>query len=206
MHETNTKQDYYSNMTPNRAFIPSIDPRFGYNYAIPKHERRGLLHYSSYKKFFHLQATIPTGPNSSELQVLDHSLVVAANRSKCGHGAYLHSMVWEVDFGRGSRFNRTGRVRYEHRGHRHWATIEATLGALHATKGICAVNRMVTEIVIVVQSELLVRILAWGRSAREELAAARCPDSMHRGYRKLEALINYHEGYGRTVKFWLNRD
>jgi len=94
--------------------------------------------------------TIPTGPNSSKLQVLDHSLVVAASRSKCDHGARLHSMVWEVNFGRGSHFNRTGRVRYEHRDHRHWATIEATLGALHATKGICAVNRMVTVIVIVV--------------------------------------------------------
>lgn len=81
---------YCSHMAPNRAFIPSIDPRFGYNYAIPKHERRGLLHYSTRKKFCYLQAIIPTGPNSLELEVLYHTLVVATNRLKDGHGAHLH--------------------------------------------------------------------------------------------------------------------
>lgn len=81
---------FCSHMAPNRAFTPSIDPQFGYNYAIPKHERRGLLHYSTRKRFCHLQAIIPTGPKSLELEVLYHSLFVAANRLNDGHGAHLH--------------------------------------------------------------------------------------------------------------------
>jgi len=193
-------------MAPKRAFIPSIDRRFGYNYAVPKHKQRSLLHYSTQKKFSHLQAIIPTGLDSLRLEVLRHSLVITANRAEGAHGGHLHGLNWKVDFGRGSHLNRTCRVRHDHRGHRHWATIEATLEALNAIKEICAVNRMVREVVIVVRSELLVKILVWGKSAREELTTARCPDNMQREYRKLETLINYHETHGRTVKFWLKKD
>ncbi|KAL8867513.1 MAG: hypothetical protein Q9198_008487 [Flavoplaca austrocitrina] len=182
------------------------DPRFGYNYTVPKHKQHNLLHSSTQKKFYHLQAIKPTGPNSLRLEVLRHTLGVVANRSQCGHGGHLHKLSWKVDFGHGSHLNRTCRVGHDHRGHPHWATIEATLEALNSTKEICAVNRMIKEIVIVVQSELLVRILVWGESARKELSAERCPDSMQREYRKLESLIKYHETHGRTVKFWFKKD
>ena len=188
-------------MTPSRVFIPSIDARFGYISAAPKHKNFSLLNYSTREKYNQLHSIVPTGPTSERRDILDHSLVVKVIRVDGRHGTYP-DCTWKVDFGSGSMYNRGRRVQHDHRNHLHWATLEATLEALKTIKDICKVNRGVTKIVVVTQSQVLYSILGWQKNVHDELVAAGCPHNMKRAYSELQSLISSVETHGRRVQFW----
>lgn len=180
-----------------RAFIPSMDHRFAYINDIPKHKRPDILHFSHRKQYYQLQKIKPTGLSSWKTENLTSTLAVKIGRTP--------DLRWKVGFGPGSYLSKSGRSHhhYGHARHPHWATIKAAMKALDTVQKICASNPHIVKIVIVTESAMLVNILAWGKNARHELAAAGFPPDMVAAYHEIKHLINSIECHGhRFVSFW----
>jgi len=199
-HRHNAKPIYNNGvfkMPSKRVFIPSMDQRFGYVYAIPAYKRPDILHFNIRKQYYQLQKIEPTSPSSHKMEILDHTLSV-----KIGRDTNLH---WKVDFGHGSSLNKSGGTprHLGHASHPHWATIVAALKALEIVKKICASNIHPTKIVVITESETLVNILGWGKNARDELSKGGFPRDMVLSYHEIERSIHSIEKSGhRFVSFW----